>query len=669
MNKLSFVKKESKEDVDEVTQNEKFSRWWSNAESSRKELDWKWFQYDLFTNGNHFARWDKNTQSIVTEPKTDGHAKIVVNKTYATLRGVRSYVLQNRPKAEATPYNLTDETVDQAVKVNQFLDYIHDQLGLRKKIRASMWHALKYSVGFWQVLWDEDEQEIAVNVIDPYDLYIDPSARTMKEARYMILAVRRNIDDLKDDDKYKETNWEEVQTDQLLAASTLKSRILSYEKGQSVGTTNGKGDGGCIVKEYWYKQKGKDGKQHIMLCTRVGETTIRKPLDTGLDRMPFFALPSDIEPLSLYGQGWVKNLVPLNKLLDRLESSVAEYNDLMNKGKYVSDKGAGVKIINNEHGQIIEKKKGFEVTANPIPALNPAIFEQITNVNRYIEDLGSFHDASAGRIPSGAKSGVAIEALQEGDSNNLSELVENTEEFLEDVYEYILYMASQKYQFARDIILTTRTGQKEFLKVIGAGADDQAKPEGTTQIQEKNAVDVKIVSQLAYSAEGRRQAIKDLATLIPNLPPEFILEVYQIGNIADVVQKMKKQQAEQQQQEAQQQSQQAQAQGQAKMQQNQQQAQLQQQGKQQDAQMAQNQQVQGGAGRMEAIAFIRSVLSGQKPEIPDSVSPDFINYMDQFLQSGEAKNSVPGEVLSVLQQDRDQAMMKVRDASQVQTAN
>jgi hypothetical protein len=155
-------------------------------------------------------------------------------------------------------------------------------------------------------------------------------------------------------------------------------------------------------------------------------------------------------------------------------SSIAEYNQIMNKIKYVTDKGAGVRIINNEHGQIIEKKRGYNITTQAISPISQAIYQQIDYAGSFIEDIGAMHDASKGRIPAGAKSGRAIEALQVGDSNNMSELVENIEDFLEDVYEYILWLASKHYQDLKSVIVMDYTGQREFLKVIGEGVSSSS---------------------------------------------------------------------------------------------------------------------------------------------------------------------------------------------------
>lgn len=644
-----MAQKNNKQDNDRVLR-ARLDRYWNGAQNARRDLDWKWFNYDLWVNGQHYAKWDRNTQQIITSPRSDGKPKVVINKTYSIIRAVRNYVVRNEPKPDVTPDDLTPENLSQAAELNKYLDYLYAKLGLRPKLRASLWHALKYSVGYWQVLYDDEADdgrgEIQINVIDPYDLYWDESARTPDEARYVILAVRRTLQDLKDDPKYQGVDWDTVPTDNMLAASTLKQRLLQFERGGVLFNTT-TDEKTVILKEYWLKER-KNGKWQIRIISRIAEKIIRDEV-TDLDRLPFFRLSSDTEPLSMYGHGWVKNIIPLNRLYDRLASSVAEYNDLMNKGKWVSDKGAGVRVINNENGQIIEKKRGYEVTQAPIQPLAAAIFQQMDYTVRDIEDISSFHDASLGRIPTGAKSGVSIEALQEGDSNNLSELVENTEDFISRVYEYVLYLASQKYQFARNIVLNTKMGTKEFLQVIGQSADNQ--PEGAHVIGPKNVVTVKIDSWLAYTSEGRREAIKDLATLIPNLPVQYILEAYETGNIADIIQQMQRDQQQQQQQQAQQQQQQAQQQAALQTQQAAQQAQIQTQARIQQQQAQQP----APAGIGEAIAVIRQILNGHMPQtVPQVVSPEYVRYFDNFLSSN-AGNSLPPEVRRLLQTIRDHA--------------
>lgn len=635
--------KKKSEEANLETLRARLDREWSAAESNRKEIDWQWFMYDLWVSGNHYAKWDNNTQQIITTIRDKGRAKVVINKIYTTIRAVRNFTLRNRPKAEVTPSNLTEENVKEANKVTQYLDFLHDKLFLRRKLKAAVWNALKYSVGFWQVLWDEDAEdgigEIAVNMVDTYDLYWDPVARDPSEARYVILAVRRNVEDLKNDPKY---DISDVKGDELLAASSMKARLMLAEKGMRTFGDN-KASSTIIVREHWYKDfieeevEGEDGKKtkikkpKIMIAAMAGGKIIRKPEDTGLTKFPFFRLQSDVEPLSMYGTGWVKNLISPNRLLDRLESQVAEYNDIMNKGKWVADKGSGVRVINNENGQIIEKKRGYEVNQQPIAPMSVAIFQQIENVNRYIEDIGGAHDASLGRIPPGAKSGNALEALQIGDSNNLSEVVENVEEFLEEVYEHILAVASKKYQVVRRIVPTTSTGEKLFLDVIGEEASKDRATEGALVISPKNTVDVKITSWLAQTAEARRVVLKELFQL-GAIDQETLLEGYSIGSIAQIIQKTKDERLLKASENIEVNAQQTGANAEA----------------QASAEPAGVQE-----GKVEAIAAIRTIVNGGKPQLPKSPSQEFLQYIDAFMSSPEAK-SLPKNLLQAIMVYRDQ---------------
>lgn len=618
----------------------KLDNQWSNSQGARKGHDWRWFVYDLWVAGLHYARWDRNTEQIYSPPTDAGKPKIVVNKIYSTLRAIRNYSLRARPRPDVIPLPVegqneaSEATTDAAKKLSWVLYFLHEKLNLRTKLRGSMWHALKYSVGYWQVLWNEDaddgQGEIEVNVVDPYDLYWDPNGTTPETVRYVILAVKRTIEDLEDDEKYDQARVKKIEADDKLSASTMKSRILQIEQNRTIVGGTQKSNT-VIIREHWYKEKDKKtGKMKIMSATLAGGQFIRDPFDTGLNRFPFFRLPSDIDPMSMYGQGWVKNLIPLNKMIDRLESNVAEYNDIMNRGKWISDKGAVVGIINNENGQIIETKRGYTVSHVPIAPLANSVFTQIENANRYMEDIGGAHEASLGNLPAAGLSGRAIEALQIGDSNNLSEIVENAEVFLEQVYEYILYLASQKYQFARDIVPVSYAEEKDFSQVIGQSAANV--PEGATVIPEKNIVDVKITSWLAYTPEVRREVLKELYSL-QAIDKETLLKGYEIGNVADIIEKVKAEREEQ-------------------IVEDETVNRLEQNGQPQEPQPRE------GQPQQQAISVIRQILNGQPPEPLSNPTPEVLDYIDDFMASPEGQALDP-DTQGAIQTYRDQTAQQL----------
>jgi hypothetical protein len=611
----------------------KLDRLWQDAYNERNKTDWKWFLYDMFYKGYHYAKYDTRTRQIVKGDNLDGRPKVTINKTFTTIRAVKNYATRNKPKAEVTPENLSPENLDQADLATKYLDYIHDREKLNVKLKGSLLHALKYSVGWWQIIWDGED--IKINEVDPFDFYPDPKASGTNDWSYVCLAVERKVDDLKNDSKYDKEEVSKITESSQRASSSFKEKIMDYDSGTSTTSGVSKENNSVIVKEIWYREKDKNGEDKIMVAAIAGDRMIRKPEQVDTDRIPFFRLRSDVEPLRMYGEGWVKNLIDANKMLDSAVSSVVEYNLIMNKAKYIADKGAGVRIINNTHGQIIEKKKGFDVRQEAIAPMNNAIFQQMQFADKYMQDLGAIQDATMGRTPTGAKSGKAIEALQIGDANNMSELVENIEEFLEDAYEYILWLASQKYQDIRSIIPMSYMGEREFIKVIGEDStvaqqmmEQGEMPKDTLVVKKNNVVRVRISSYLSHTPEAKREAIKELYQILPDLPPDIILDAFGTGNIADVIKKIRQKQEEDRQKALQ---------------------------EQQDQQNLQN--PQGGA--QEAAATIRTLIQGGTPQVPSNPSQDYIDFVDNFLQREGQLGELSPEVIQAIQTFRDQIVQGI----------
>lgn len=604
----------------------KLNRWFDEDLNARKNYDWKWFTYDLFVNGDHYAKYDKQSRQIVGGEKLkDGRPKVTINKTYTTLRAVRNYVLRNKPKPQVTPESLKEDNLDQAVNLTKWLSYKHERDRLSMKTKGTLWNALKYSVGWWQVLWNGED--IDINEIDTYDFYPDSKARKPDEMRRATIAVKRRLADLYEDDKYDNKVLDEVAPDNKEAASTIKSKLVAHDRGTTPTNSSSKKDGTVIVKEIWWKQDDK-----VYVAALAGDKFIRKPEEVNVRQLPFFRLRSDVEPLQMYGHGWVKNLIDVNKMIDSAVSSLVEYNLIMNKGKYIADKGAGVRIVNNQHGQIVEKKRGYNIQHQPIAPLSSAIFQQIEMGDRFLQDMGAMQDATTGRIPGSGTSGRAIEALQVGDSNNMSELVENLEEFLEDVYEYMLWLASQNYQEYKNIIPIDYTGERQFMRVVGensviAQEFGEEIPEDVTIIPEKNVVDVSITSYLAYTPEAKRESVRELMSLLPDLPEDVVLDAYGVGNIADVIKKIKAKREEDRQQEL---------------------------TTQEDQLELQTPSSDGG----EAAAAIRTIIQGGMPQVPARLSPGYAQFIDQYLQTPEAQGLDP-EILQAIQVFRDQVVQGV----------
>jgi hypothetical protein len=610
----------------------RINRLFSEAAEARKRYDWKWFLYGLWVRGYHYARYSKETKQIIGKAPTDGRPQVVINKIYPTLRAVRNYALRNKPKAQVIPETVSDANqLKGAMKATKFLEYIHEQQRLRPKLKASVFQALETSSAWWQVLFDGTD--ITVNEADVFDVYVDPKARDYRNARYIILAVSRSIEALKENPLYQDAKavLDEITPDNKRSASSYKEMLLDYDnKGVGVSSANkDETSGTVIVKECWYLDHNK-----VYVATIAGDRLIRKPQEQQTSILPFFQLRADIMPFSLYGEGWVKNLIDPQKMINSAMSSLAEYNLMMNKVKVVTERGSGIRSYNNQHGQFLEVKRGFRLDqVSPAPISN-AIYQQLDYAIRFFEDIGSMHDAMSGRVPAGAKSGRAIESLQLGDANNMSELVENIEDFLEDVYEYILYLAANVYQDMRQITLPDMTGQDTYLRVVGetspvAQEFEQNQPEDVIVLRDKNIVDVQIQSYLSYTPEGKRDSVKELYQMLPDLPPEVLLEAYGVGNTAELVESIMKKRAEDQVMALQQQQMQT----------------------QQEQDLAQPE-----SSPQEAVAAIRTMIEGGTPQVPARPSQAYIQAFDQFLAREKELGELDPEIVDAIARFKDQVV-------------
>jgi len=403
---------------------------------------------------------------------------------------------------------------------------------------------LIYSVGGpWQIGFDPDGDEgrgeVTAWLLDPYDFYVDPLATSVEEAQYCVKAIRKTLSEITTNPNYTFYGDPPETGDAQVASSPSKQFLLQSLKVIS-GTSNEEEEEGIILKEVWIKTRVSEDNMEDMKdeLKRNGEET--KDLKEGeilmriihyIDReedplliqlkrrkdFPFVMYQADINPLELYGESWAKHIIPINKVLNALESSTFAYNYRYALGRIVMDKNSGVRIVSNEHGSFIEKNRGSEVTSLPLQPLPRSYQQQINNCWKYIEDLGGSHEASRGVLPESVTSGIAIAELKQADSSNQSDLVDNLEDFLVSVGRKILREISDNYsapKIAKDVGLNEEIGV--FAYVGEGGKRDKnevtigAEKYDLAVIGRDNEVRVTIGSWLAYTKSARQEKVKEL---------------------------------------------------------------------------------------------------------------------------------------------------------------
>ena len=518
----------------------------NQALESRRKFDWEWLVRNLYYRGYHFARYNRGTNTVVFSTRTG--VRIPINLVAAHMRGVRNQVTSFQPKWEVLPSVTTESAMENARYSGKVLDYVYEKAQIKRKIKEVVNDALWSSVGIWQ--FDVDGKgNVVINRIDPYDLYVDPNVKGPNlndpeyGAEFVIRTIQMSVDAIQKNPLYKHT--ENIRGDNFTASAEYKRFLLQvtrhqYDSKKEQNETS-------LLHEAWIRERQEDGSIKMRIVHYL--ENVDRPLLNQLtddDEYNIEILQGDITPGELYGESWIKNLIPVNRVIDALESHIFEYNHFFARGRFVIDKNSGVRIIVNQHGQIIEKNRGSQVTSLPISPLPPSPESQIVRMKGHLEDISGVHDVSLGRLPGTVRSGVAIAELRQSDATNQSDLVDNLEDFLSRSGRKILKLVAENWTTTKLISVTSLGGKPDYFMAVGEGASAATKKKKEFTFGEMklplaiigadNEVRVQVGSWLAYTKEARQEKLKDLFRL-GAIDQKTYLEFAEFADIDGIVER------------------------------------------------------------------------------------------------------------------------------------
>lgn len=478
-------------------------------------VELQWFVNYMYYMGYQNIKYDPVTGNIVKDSKDP--LNFYINYTYMITRAVRNAVMRTQPQwdVDALPYGDLDP--QESRLLGEYLGFEYDKLGMNAMTNKVVLYGLLYGLGIFQYGYDANadngEGNVWVETLDPFDTYIDPYATTAKDARYIVKVMSKPLDLVEENSNYDQEALENIQSTDKMSESDYKDLIMNnlHDAGYVKGNV--------ILHESWCMTK--EGVRVITTC----QNEILRNEVTDFTELPFVFYKPDINLSTVYGEGWVKNIVNINKALNYLETSRLQYNIIFNKGKMLVPKGAGIKNVTNVHGQKIEYKPGFKPEVMDMKPQGSDVEKQIAQLGQYMQQIGAANEAFLGQTPAGVKSGRAIETLVANNYVNLSDLISNLATALEDMGEAILKMGHQYQQLLKPF----RTDSGEKMGVIGG--DQQVQPESydmpVVSIPMNPEVKVRITSGTAYTKEGKKEIMQNLRSM-GAISNRTLLEAYDI---------------------------------------------------------------------------------------------------------------------------------------------
>lgn len=502
---------------------------YSNIKRDRATIDWRFYVNEMYYEGEHYARWNKYNQSIETPRPKKGEMRAVIPYAKSLVDANTTDIIKDDPEWNVMPQpnkeGLIDEPeIKKASWSNDLLDYYHTKLQMPLHNEVTVRSAVMHSVGWMYCNYDPEKKrfdgkgkgEIEAEPVSITDLYIPIHSRSVEDAPIVIRTMRKNIEYIRNSELYKDKKhlWEmELSPDNKVTDNDQQEHALN----DTIGSTK-QGDsdemkrGTVLLAECYlrYYPEGEINPKYRIVTVAVNQNLLLRNVETDLERPPFFLYRTERKINQIYSQGKMGDLIPINRMIDNLESRILEYNWKFTKGQYVVDRGANINRVTNESGDIIQKNRGHAFTVVGLPQIPPTVDNQLARLTEYGQDVAGVHDVSQGKLPKGVESARAIENLVFGDQQARALAKANYALYLEELGKHILWLVSKYFSRRRLIQFYNREGDMQAFKVVGSQTDNPEKEalaayEDTVMVKPDNDVKVTIGSGLGNTPEARQQ--------------------------------------------------------------------------------------------------------------------------------------------------------------------
>lgn len=227
-------------------------------------------------------------------------------------------------------------------------------------------------------------------------------------------------------------------------------------------------------------------------------------------------------PLSQHAMSVLQQVKPLVMELSRTASQLVENRNLMANPPWRVAKQSKI-----ESGEI-QNKPGLRLKYVAMPNIPPPEPVQMPEIPTYVKDLvpmirehileiSGQGETSQGRVPPGARSGVAIAYLQEEDDTRLGPSVQEFEETIERVSSQTLEVIAERYDVPRTVQIYRKHSEPEVFDFMGS------------MLQGNTAVICQAGSALPRSKAAKQQYILDLYDRKLESDPRRVREMLELS--------------------------------------------------------------------------------------------------------------------------------------------
>ncbi len=516
----------------------------TDAITRRRSHERRWYDNNFFDDGYHFRVVSKKTGQVIdTVKRNTGYTERAIPRASRQIRGVSNLLFAAEPYPVIYPQRITVESFRDATgQVNQqayqqaqekakqiarkqgtwLATEWDDEQELPIKAIDMILKAAKNSISYLQVY--SEPNKLCTEVFDAFDIILYGDKPDLKGLPFITKSKAMELPEIQTHPYFDAEMVAKLTPDNKYATSEIKDAYMRSRFGAKTGESNS-----TMVYETFMKEiltednwelavklgsdngamEGKSKGDMIMRhpFTSCGVTLLDEYVD--YDEYPFAEFR--FEPGPLYQVPFIERFIPQNKSLDIVVTRLEKWVNAMIVGVYQKRKGENFQISNFPGGQVME----YETT--PLSQMQNASvgntpFNVVALLDKYIEEQGA-STAVGGQLPTGIKSGVALESVKATEYANLKISTLMLKKTLKKIAELMLERADKDYLEPKEVE-SLEDGEPQYFDVIGQRGYDLSQkvgkklPEDIVPISRKSKVRIEIEPGLGLTMEGKKEAMK-----------------------------------------------------------------------------------------------------------------------------------------------------------------
>jgi hypothetical protein len=492
------------------------SRWnflFKDAMINKAPYTKRWQTYIDAYNGDYF----KN------EKLPDYKSNLVSNYVFAIIETIRPIMLDNDPKFQAMPRQ--PEGLKFASDLQEAMLYEWDREEMNEKLYRELVNTLTLGTSIFFIPWDSQERNIRAIPVNPFNLFPDPLATTVKDAEYLIYASYKNVDRLKRQFPHK--------------ASELQGSQINYGELVHDNNRNARIDNQVLVLEVWTRDydtfeviddktkkvmlKYPNGRV-ITLCPELGIVLSDKPNPYKDGNFPFVLIKDYDLPGKFWGEGEVAQLLSPQKHMNELNNAIIDNAKTTANMPWIIDKNSGIGQgkITARPGLIIRKNPGSEVKRDQPPSMPAYVINAVETYKKDIQEISGVYETLRGDNATGVYTAQGIIALQEAGQVRIRLKVKLLESGLGQINQFFYSRMKQFWKDDRWIRTTRMDGSYDFKMFVKSALDyeyDIKITAGSTMPVNRGAM-LDLMIRLAQTPMPDGQPLVDREAVTEYLPEE-----------------------------------------------------------------------------------------------------------------------------------------------------